>query len=270
MFGYIQIKKDSLGLEYRKMYQMLYCSLCKNIGIYSNILRSMLSYDMVFFMILSNPNIFENIDEKHKTCFAKKGNDVIDYWAKASVLMIKHKIENDISDHDFRLLPFFLFANRAVKRLDSTPVDNVFCDYLYEIDCYEKKEMQDADLMSDLFGKFIKEVVMGNPSDNENVEYTSNICFWIGKWIYLIDAYDDQEKDRKKRDYNPFLIYETKTGKEEAKKYSLSLLMNCVDRITHLAEFLPYSKTTPIIENVLLQWIPFQTNRSMKKRGDTL
>ena len=36
-------------------------------------------------------------------------------------------------------------------------------------------------------------------------EDTHNLFYGIGKWVYLIDALDDYDKDVKKKNYNPFL-----------------------------------------------------------------
>ncbi|KAI4453121.1 tryptophan--trna ligase mitochondrial [Holotrichia oblita] len=45
------------------------------------------------------------------------------------------------------------------------------------------------------------EIILGEKSN----EYIRDLCYNLGKWVYLIDALDDLEKDFKKKNYNPFI-----------------------------------------------------------------
>lgn len=88
------------------------------------------------------------------------------------------------------------------------------------------------------FAKIMEEVIAYDPlCSDKNIE---KIIRWIGynlgKWIYLLDAFDDMEEDAKNSRYNPFLckknfkeeeikgkeekeeVKEVKEGKEERKK----------------------------------------------------
>ena len=48
MFGYIRLQEDQLRLCDLKTYKHLYCSLCRQIGRYSQLARFFLSFDMLF------------------------------------------------------------------------------------------------------------------------------------------------------------------------------------------------------------------------------
>lgn len=67
----------------------------------------------------------------------------------------------------------------------------------------EKENADSLDRAADPFGMMIADL-----SDyvlkEFATEYTRRLCYSIGKWVYLIDALDDYEKDIKKKNYNPF------------------------------------------------------------------
>lgn len=56
MFGYVKVAEDDLKVKEYKRYKKYYCDLCRHIANYSQIARMMLSYDMVFFSLLLEPD----------------------------------------------------------------------------------------------------------------------------------------------------------------------------------------------------------------------
>ena len=42
--------------------------------------------------------------------------------------------------------------------------------------------------------------------EKKATEATGELFYYLGKWIYLVDALDDYEKDIAKGDYNPFYL----------------------------------------------------------------
>ena len=78
-------------------------------------------------------------------------------------------------------------------------------------------------------------VILGDKAN----EYILDLCYNLGKWIYLIDALDDLEKDAKKKSYNPFIA--CFDGYKDSKQF-------VKDNIDDL-EFVFYSTLNKIAEN---------------------
>ena len=65
--------------------------------------------------------------------------------------------------------------------------------------------------MSGMFGKVMAEIMLYQ--DDEWKELTeSRFGFFLGKFIYLMDAYEDIEDDLKNHNYNPLKNIYTETG----------------------------------------------------------
>ena len=97
---------------------------------------------------------------------------------------------------------------------------------------------------------------------------TRALFYALGKWIYLIDALDDYEKDQKRGCFNPFVrAYGAKSRKAltEENGEDLSFLFDTLfyDIREHLARVKFYFNRD-LTDNVLLRGIPLETARVMK------
>jgi hypothetical protein len=90
----------------------------------------------------------------------------------------------------------------------------------------------------------------------------------IGKWIYLIDAFEDLEKDKKKGRFNPFLrIYPKAVEGEERVRLAeivriagLSELAE-VEKAMDLIDFSGYEEVQAILFNILYLGMPKTAER---------
>jgi len=76
--------------------------------------------------------------------------------------------------------------------------------------------------------------------------------FYIGKWIYIIDAIDDYKSDKKKKEFNPFNEFDEDTAKSVAEK----ILIDCEERLDQIAALLPYNNDSGIISNIIQKGMP--------------
>ena len=60
---------------------------------------------------------------------------------------------------------------------------------------YEKQQETDLDLVAGCFGELMAEIFVIRKDVWE--EYLRKFGFYLGKFIYIMDAYDDLEKDKK-------------------------------------------------------------------------
>ena len=91
--------------------------------------------------------------------------------------------------------------------------------------------------------------------------------FYLGKFIYLMDAYEDLEHDKKTGSYNPLLLKEKEQDFDDMCQYILNLMMA---ECCRAFEYLPIIRHKEILRNILYSvvWIRFAQNR--KKRAEKL
>ena len=110
--------------------------------------------------------------------------------------------------------------------------------------------------------------IMSDLSDNDTdkrVYY--NFGYFLGKWIYLIDALDDYDKDIKKKAYNPFyLAYQAgsreelmQTHGEEVQFVFRSLFFDIRENLSNIS----FRFNRDLLDNVLLRGLPATTEKIM-------
>jgi hypothetical protein len=96
------------------------------------------------------------------------------------------------------------------------------------------------------------------------------VGFYLGKFIYLMDAYEDIEKDLKSGDYNPFReLYRTEGFDEQVLQLMMLMMGECTDAF----ERLPLVESAEILRNILYSgvWVRYEqvknkrTNAEQKK-----
>ena len=91
------------------------------------------------------------------------------------------------------------------------------------------------------------------------------VGFYIGKFIYLMDALDDVEKDKKSGNYNPFLsIADQPDFEENAEK----ILLMMTAEASRAFEKLPILENVDILRNILYAgiWEKYEMRKSAKER----
>ena len=108
--------------------------------------------------------------------------------------------------------------------------------------------------------------------EDKATPFTRNLFYAIGKWIYLIDALDDYDKDRKKGAYNPFILA---YGAESRDKLLASengqevgYIFNAIffDIRENLSK-ISFRFNRDLSDNILLRGLPATTKRVMAGCG---
>lgn len=214
MFGYIVFNQDELKFREFKLYRSYYCGLCsvlhKNYGRAGQLT---LSYDTTFLALLLS-SLYEPEDaqqlvrcivhplSKHPT----RVNPCVEYAADINVLLSYYSCRDDWSDEHsaLKLALASLLSGGRKKICASYPEKaEVIRTQLSLLSDAEKENSADIDRVSGYFGTLMSEVFAMRQDEWENT--LRRMGFYLGKFIYILDAYDDLEKDRKKNVYNPFL-----------------------------------------------------------------
>ena len=134
---------------------------------------------------------------------------------------------------------------------------------LDELSKEEQKDNQDIDQMSGMFGQIMAEIMLYQ--DDEWKELLSRFGFFLGKFIYILDAYDDLEEDIKKNHYNPFKSICNEQGFDDRIKGMLQMMMaECSKEF----EYLPILENAEILRNILYAGVWTVYYKTLKARSE--
>ena len=215
MFGYVTPLIEELKVKEHILYKSIYCGLCRAMGKrVCGESRMTLSYDMVFLVLIRLRLSGEGVSFTASRCaaspFKKKPmmerNETLDYCAAAGSLLAYHKVADDVADRKglrrcvARLLR--AMAGRMRKKAALPELDAILTERMAELTRLEQTEGTTADEAGDVFGRLLSVVFGWGLSDGER-RLAETLGYHVGKWIYLLDAADDYEKDKKRGEFNP-------------------------------------------------------------------
>ena len=90
------------------------------------------------------------------------------------------------------------------------------------------------------------------------------VGFYIGKFIYLMDALDDVEKDKKSGNYNPFLSIADQPDFEETAE---KILLMMTAEASRAFEKLPILENVDILRNIVCWYLGKIRNAKKRKRA---
>ena len=95
------------------------------------------------------------------------------------------------------------------------------------------------------------------------------VGFYLGKFIYLLDAYEDIELDIKTGAYNPFKELYRPSSPEEFNDRVLNLLLLMIGECTDAFERLPLVENVEILRNILYSgvWVRYGKAKSERLGG---
>ena len=237
MFGYIIINKGELKFKEFDVYQGYYCGLCRVLKEKYGIKGQMtLSYDMTFLaMLLSDlyePELTRGTTkcivhpfEKHPTI----RTEFTEYAADMNILLTYYKCLDDWNDDrkaDRKLLADMLCGPVCKIRNKYPEKADLIRRTLDEMSEKEKQKVRDVDEMSALFGEILGTIF--SYRDDEWADELYTIGNNLGRFIYIMDAYEDIEDDIKKNRYNPFIDdYRNPEFDEDIQKVLTKMMSEC-------------------------------------------
>ena len=247
MFGYILPKTCELKVCEYEDYKSYYCGLCKVIRKnYSNYAAMFLSNDCVFMYILfsalseSIPVFKKNACILHgRRCRYKLFDTGDDYAAAICVLLAAAKIKDDIIDtgkQKSKTAAAFMKKAEKKARKKYPEAAKAVDDMMAEVLRLEQEKSSDIDALAHSFACMLGKLF--EKADEESWEALYDLGYNIGRYVYLIDAADDMEKDSKSGEFNVFLEKygsDIKSAKKSARfnlMMSLAQAKNALDRLT--------------------------------------
>lgn len=272
MFGYIIINKGDMKFKEYDIYHGYYCGLCRKLKEEYGISGQMtLSFDMTFvIMLLSGLYEPETITgsckciahpfERHMT----KVNEFTEYAADMNILLSYYKCRDDWADdrkYGKRLYAGLL--EKAYHKVERKYGGKVRCieTLMRKITEEEKKGSRDIDEMSRLFGEIMAEIMVYKKDEWRDNLY--RLGMYLGKFIYLCDAYEDIEKDLKSGNYNPLAkAYENPDFEEQSKKILVMMMAECSKEF----EKLPILENIEILRNIIYSGVWYRYEKVRAER----
>ena len=271
MFGYVVPEKPELKIREYELFRAYYCGVCKSIGRrLGQIPRLTLTYDAAFLALFLSCAAGVTPVVKSQRCIAhplKKrnmaaGNDIIDYASDINILLAYYKMEDNWKDDRSYLAAagrlLLKPGYRKLLRKHRKKCD-IIENRLKELSLLEKEKCASMDKAAEPFAKLMEEIMAYEPLCGD--EGTGRILRWtgynLGKWIYILDAFNDIEDNIKKGAYNS-LIYQFGYKGEDINKFKQGIrdrvefnLTYSLSQITGAYELIENSKRSGVVENII-------------------
>lgn len=272
MFGYIIVNKAEMKFKEFDVYHSYYCGLCQSLKErYGMSGQLTLSYDMTFLLMLLT-GLYEpetTLDtckciahpfEKHPV----RRNKYTDYIADMNVLFSYYKCLDDWED-DKKLhkLVFGKLLEGKSGKYKAQYEEKLRKIHLlmHDLGKAEQVGCEDIDAMAGLFGKVMAEIV--TCKEDEWSDNLRRLGYYLGEFIYLLDAYEDIEEDIRKKRYNPLRrLYENGDFEEECRTILTMMMAECCKEF----EKLPILENVEILRNILYSgvWCRYENVREKR------
>ncbi|MCI8300811.1 MAG: hypothetical protein HFI69_10765 [Lachnospiraceae bacterium] len=257
MFGYIIINKPELKFREFDLYQSYYCGLCRTLKReYGRLGQMTLSYDMTFVILLLSSLYEPETVLSSGRCAAhpmkkryRRINPCSEYGADMNLLLSYYKCLDDWEDeHKLNRKAMALSLNRRFQKAARKypQKEQVIQEKMRQIHACEKQKSRELDLASGYFGEIMAEIFVWRKDEWE--KELRRLGFFLGKFIYLMDAYEDAEQDQKTGNYNVFLEAYGGTDFFQKAENILSMMMA---ECARAFERLPIVENAEILRNIL-------------------
>lgn len=276
MFGYINVNREKLDPADCSMYQSYYCGLCQVLKEeFGRKGQMLLNYDMTFLIVLLT-GLYELGDKTSEFFCALhptkkrtvRRNEATSYAAAMNVLLSAKNFEDDWNDnHSYvkRALSQFFQKDYERVRKKYPRQERAIVQYLRRLERAEKSMEQNIDVVAGLTGEMLGEVFAWR-EDDIWAEELRCLGFYMGKFIYLMDAYEDIDKDEKKHCYNVLRLMQQKT-EQDFETFSGLMLTSMMAECAKSFERLPILLHAEICRNILYSgvWTKYEYLRLKKQ-----
>lgn len=270
MFGYVTANKPELKIREFARYRGFYCGLCRrlrrNYGLPGQLT---LTYDMTFLIILLSSLYEPETQESRKRCLVHPGrrqfmlqNEISDYAAAMNVLLSHdHFADNWQDEKKLRsLVAMKIFAGKKKRIVRQYPRQaRAVREALAELAEREREDCRDIDAVSRPFGALMAELFVWREDSFGNI--LRPFGFYLGKFIYIIDAWMDVEDDRKKGCYNPFA---ERCGEPDFDERVRDMLDGTLRMAVAEFEKLPCEQDLALLRNILYEGVWTKSERKQK------
>lgn len=257
MFGYINISRDGLSQERQERFRAYYCGLCHTLkSRYGQLSRFTLSYDMTVLYLLLTALYEPEGREAEAKCLPHPMkphltvlNEFADYCADMNLLLCYHKLLDDVHDEGSLAARGRekLFRENYRKLAVLYPETSRLVEtVLSDLGQKERDGTLTADEGANATARILGTIYA--PRQDEWTEPLIRIGEGLGRFIYLMDAYDDLDEDIRKHRFNPLIEMSHQPDFEEAIREVLRMM---VADAAAAFEVLPIVQDIDILRDIL-------------------
>lgn len=257
MFGYVTAYKPELKMKDFYKYKAYYCGLCKVLREKHGFLGQLtLTYDMTFLVILLHSLYESDMNFEEHRCVvhpAKKQkmlyNEITEYAADMNIVLIYFHFVDDWKDEKSKagLVGVRAFRKTYLEIEKKYPKKcRIIRSCLKKLQACEEQKEENIDITARYFGELMAELLTYRQDVWKKT--LRRMGFYLGKFIYILDAYDDVEQDLESGSYNALIsLYGEPDFDERCKEMMTYVLAECTSQF----ERLPCIEDADILRNIL-------------------
>ena len=274
MFGYILTNKEELKIKEWNRYQSFYCGLCRTLRTRHGIKGQMtLNYDMVFLAILLSALYESQTETKSYLCPlhpTKKQrvfqNEILEYVADMDILLAYHNLRDGWQDEKnvAKLLSAQILKSDYQKTALMYPRQSkAVTEYMEDLNKCQNRLESNVDVVAGLTGTMMAELFVFR--EDEWSDRLRWVGFFLGKFIYLMDAFDDMEQDQKKKQFNVWLNLKQS---EELNAMIQETLIQTMAECAKIFEELPIILDIELLRNIIYAGVWTKYHRKVQSEHD--
>lgn len=307
MLGYVVTFKPEMKVKDAELYKAYYCGVCKSIGRrYGQLPRFILSFDAAFLSAVLDGFFPQVVEFQRERCIAHPHKKepmarchAIDFAADVMLMLAWYKALDDVHDEGSRSAWLFSKAFKGNFKKIKTKHPKLCMEVqgtLKTLSQLEDSRCDSIDRAAEAFAKIMETifkeglsyiydkkiedgVIEKSEEWDKKIQISkmvlARVGYHLGKWIYLMDAFDDIEDNIESGAYNP-LIYRFKYQKGEESMEFRNRIRKDVERnlLIYLSEMAnafdlaDLKKNRGIIENIVYVGLLKKTEEVLNKGLD--
>ena len=273
MFGYVTANWKELTKPQQARYGAVYCGICRCIRSQSsNLSRLGLSYDMAFLALLLM-SLYEPEEQSGgNACILHPiqkrpwvENEFVRYGADMNVALAYYNFADDWQD-DRKV------SAKAMMGILDKQLPRIEADYprqcaairscIHRLNQLEKEGCTNPDEPAGVFGELMAEILTYR--EDLWAPHLRQMGMALGRFIYLLDAAVDYDKDKRKGKYNPYLSMGTDKDWPRWEEYLILTMGRC----TASYEMLPLVQDKDILDNILYSGVWVNNGEKRKEKEE--
>lgn len=275
MFGYITPLKIELKVKEYEYFRSYYHGLCYSLkNNFGNIPRLTLNYDMTFIGFILDGLSTDLITIENKRCIKHPTYDIqviqetkaLKYVSNLSVIFFDYKLKDNIKDdNNSKSKVFNIFLSPYSKKALSNynPINYIIKLNLDNLSDMElRKSFTSLDEICHPFSDTMASILKDYPYElhNDSIYLRDNLYklgYFIGKYIYIIDAFDDLEDDILNNQFNPLsIIYKLNLNNYKSKLNTIIeevdfLILGYISNCKEIIDSIEFIKHKEILDNII-------------------
>ena len=268
MFGYIRPADHRLSPEEYERFRAAYCGLCHTLGKrYGFPARFLLNFDFTLLAILLSEG--ETPECRSCCCVAHpckahctmEETAALDLAADRSMILFWWQLQDHIADHGafggikYRALSLLYRRTYRRAREYAPDFDAQVQRHLNDLAEKERALCASIDEAAEPFAALMADIA-DCVADETKRRILRQLFYHLGRWIYLVDAADDYEKDAKEGCYNPLRYRYAIAGDkltDEVKSQLGATLDQSIRQMASAYALWDYGAWTPVLDSIFYE-----------------